>query len=164
MRAKRHPISQGKDPMPDTSPAPEKRFDDEGEKDGLGRSLGIVRTLSMDAETGRAAIEVEAQMRMCHSGGVVQGGFVTGWIDAAMARAAMVATNFEFTPMSLEIKISFFRPAAPGLLVAEAWIERRGRSTMFLEGLLRDASGEVLAKGTSTVRLVPLLNKSAASA
>ena len=124
-------------------------------KDELGASLGIVRTLYMDAGKGRAAIECEAQMRMCHSGGVVQGGFVTGWIDAAMARAVMAATDFAVLPMSLEIKISFFRPAAPGLHVAEAWIERRGRSTAFVEGALRGAAGEVLAKGTSTIRLLP---------
>lgn len=124
-------------------------------KDELGASLGIVRTLYMNAEQGRAAIECEAQMRMCHSGGVVQGGFVTGWIDAAMARAAMAVSEFKFTPMSLEIKISFFRPAAPGLLVATGWVERRGRSTIFLEGDLRDAAGEILAKGSSTVRLLP---------
>jgi len=124
-------------------------------KDELGASLGIVRTLYMDAEKGRAAIECAAEMRMCHSGGVVQGGFVTGWIDAAMARAVMAATDFKFSPMSLEIKISFFRPAAPGLVVAEAWIERRGRSTVFVEGHLRDAAGEILAKGSSTVRLLP---------
>ncbi|HCX69357.1 PaaI family thioesterase [Parvibaculum sp.] len=139
---------------------PEKRFDDESGKDGLGQSLGIVRTLYMDKEAGRAAIEVKAEMRMCHSGGVVQGGFVTGWIDAAMARAAMCVTDFEMTPMSLEIKISFFRPATPGLLVAEGWIERRGRSTMFVEGNLKNAEGEIVAKGTSTVRMMPLIDMS----
>ena len=121
----------------------------------LNAALGIVRTLYMDAEKGRAALECKAEMRMCHSGGVVQGGFVTGWIDAAMARAVMAATDFAVLPMSLEIKISFFRPAAPGLHVAEAWIERRGRSTAFVEGALRDAAGDVLAKGTSTIRLLP---------
>jgi uncharacterized protein (TIGR00369 family) len=114
----------------------------------------------MDAEKGRAAIEVEAEMRMCHSGGVVQGGFVTGWIDAAMARAAMCVTNFEQTPMSLEIKVSFFAPATPGRLVAEAWIERRGRSTMFVEGNLKNAEGVIVAKGTSTIRMMPLIDMS----
>lgn len=97
---------------------------------------------------------------MCHSGGVVQGGFVTGWIDAAMARAAMCVTNFEQTPMSLEIKVSFFAPATPGKLVAEAWIERRGRSTMFVEGNLRNAAGDIVAKGTSTIRMLPLIDMS----
>ncbi|MCF8469582.1 MAG: PaaI family thioesterase [Parvibaculum sp.] len=128
--------------------------------DGLGRSLGIVRTLYMEAGAGRAALEVEAEMRMCHSGGVVQGGFVTGWIDAAMARAAMCATDFKMSPMSLEIKVSFFAPATPGRLIAEAWIERRGRSTMFLEGHLKNADGEIVAKGTSTVRMMPLIDMS----
>ena len=126
--------------------------------DGLGHALGIVRTLYMDAEAGRAAIEIEADMRMCHSGGVVQGGFVTGWIDATMARAAMCVTNFEMTPMSLEIKVSFLAPATPGRLTAEAWIERRGRSTMFLEGHLKNADGKIVAKGSSTVRMVPLFD------
>ena len=92
---------------------------------------------------------------MCHSGGVAQGGFVTGWIDAAMAHATMAATNFEFVPMSLEIKVSFFKPAAPGLVTAEAWIEQKGRSTVFLEGKLTDENGNTLAKATSTVRLIP---------
>jgi acyl-coenzyme A thioesterase PaaI-like protein len=41
-------------------------------------------------------------------------------------------------------------------VVAEGWIERAGKQTVFLEGQLKDEEGRVLAKGTSTVRLVPL--------
>ncbi|MCE9651225.1 MAG: PaaI family thioesterase [Parvibaculum sp.] len=121
----------------------------------LSKSLGQVRVVSLDKEAGRAAIEYRCGMHMCHSGGVAQGGFVTGWIDAAMAHATMAATGFDMVPMTLEIKVSFFQPAAPGLVTAEAWIERRGRSTVFVEGLLRNAQGDVLAKATSTIRLVP---------
>ena len=121
----------------------------------LGTSLGQVRVVTIDAEQGRAVIEYQCGMHMCHSGGVAQGGFVTGWIDAAMAHATMAATGFAFVPMSLEIKVSFFKPAAPGLVTAEAWIEQKGRSTVFLEGRLTDAKGAVLAKATSTVRLIP---------
>ena len=57
-------------------------------------------------------------------------------------------------PLSLEIKVSFLKPATPGLIIAEAWIERRGKSIAFLEGLIRDEQGEVLAKATSTMKLV----------
>lgn len=121
----------------------------------LQKSLGQVRVIEMDAAAGRAAIEYRCGLHMCHSGGVAQGGFVTGWIDAAMAHATMAATGFAFVPMTLEIKVSFFKPAAPGLVTAEAWIEQKGRSTVFLEGRLTDAAGVVLAKATSTVRLVP---------
>ena len=118
----------------------------------LQKSLGQQRLVTF--EPGRAAIEDLAGAHMCHSGGVVQGGFICGWIDAAMAHAAM-AGGGDMTPMSLELKVSFFAPARPGLVIAEAWIERAGKSTCFAEGRLLNAAGEVLAKGTSTIRLIP---------
>jgi acyl-coenzyme A thioesterase PaaI-like protein len=40
-------------------------------------------------------------------------------------------------------------------IIAEAWIERAGKSTCFAEGRLLNAASEVLAKGTSTIRLIP---------
>lgn len=119
----------------------------------LSDTLGLVRILAMEAE-GRAAIEYEAGLHMCHSGGVVQGGFVTGWIDAAMAHAAIAMAGPHIVPMSLELKVSFFAPARPGLVTAEAWVERRGRTTCFFEGRLLNASGKVLAKASSTLMLM----------
>ena len=92
---------------------------------------------------------------MCHSGNVVQGGFVTAWIDSAMARAAMLATEGALAPATLEIKVSFFRAANPGPVRAEGWVERLGRSIGFLEGRLTTLDGDVLATATSTVKLVP---------
>lgn len=118
----------------------------------LQSALGLVRVVRQDAD--RVAIEYEVAAHMCHSGGVAQGGFVCGWIDAAMARASMIRTP-EMTPMSLDLKVSFFAPARPGLVIAEGWIERGGRSTCFAEGRLTNAAGEVLAKASSTIRLIP---------
>ena len=120
---------------------------------GLHEALGQQRVVSMEA--GRAVIEYLCGPHMCHSGGVAQGGFVCGWIDAAMAHATMSDGGEPMTPMSLELKVSFFAPARPGLVIAEGWVERRGRSTAFLEGRLLNAAGEVLAKGSSTARLIP---------
>ncbi|PZQ60190.1 MAG: PaaI family thioesterase [Phenylobacterium zucineum] len=119
---------------------------------GLHETLGQIRVVSMDA--GRAVIEYRVGPHMCHSGGVAQGGFVCGWIDAAMAHASM-SLSPDMTPMSLELKVSYFAPARPGVVVAEGWIERRGRATCFAEGRLLDAAGQVLAKASSTIRLLP---------
>jgi uncharacterized protein (TIGR00369 family) len=91
---------------------------------------------------------------MCHSGGVAQGGFVCGWIDSAMAHASINLLP-DMTPMSLELKVSYFAPARPGRVIAEGWIERRGRATCFAEGRLLDSAGNVLAKASSTIRLIP---------
>jgi len=118
----------------------------------LQSALGQVRMVSR--EGGRAVIEYLCASHMCHSGGVAQGGFVSGWIDAAMAGAAM-SQSPGMTPMTLEMKISFFAPARPGLVIAEGWIERPGRYTCFSEGRLLNAAGDVIAKASSTIRLIP---------
>ena len=123
-------------------------------KDALSQTLGLQRVVLMDAEAGRAVLEYMAGIHMCHSGGVVQGGFITGWLDAAMAHAVIATTGFDVTPMSLELKVSFFAPVGPGLVTAEGWIERRGKSTCFGEARLLNAAGEVLAKCSSTMRLI----------
>jgi uncharacterized protein (TIGR00369 family) len=114
--------------------------------------LGQIRVIS--SEGGRTAIEYEVGAQMCHSGGVAQGGFVCAWIDAAMAHASLSLAP-EMTPMSLELKVSYFAPARPGRVIAEGWIERRGRVTCFAEGRLLDPAGRVLAKASSTIRLIP---------
>ena len=118
----------------------------------LTDAMGLIRIVSLDP-AGRATLEYEARHEMCHSGGVVQGGFVTGWIDAAMAHAAIAANGMDVTPMTLELKVSFFAPARPGRVIAEGWVERAGRRTCFYEGRLSDTNGTVLAKATSTILL-----------
>ncbi|MFV0524042.1 MAG: PaaI family thioesterase [Acidimicrobiales bacterium] len=118
-------------------------------------TLGDGRVVESDGATGRAAIEFTCRPEMCHSGGVAQGGFVTGWIDSAMARACIARYTEAYWIATLEVKVSFFRPANPGPVRAEGWIERAGKQTVFAEGHLLDGEGRLLAKASSTIRLVP---------
>ncbi len=119
----------------------------------LYQTMGLERIVSVDP-AGRAVLEYRATPAQCHSGGVVQGGFVTGWIDAAMAHAVMAIPGDEMVPMTLEIKVSFFAPTRPGLVVAEAWVVQGGRRTAFVEGTLKDAGGTLLAKASSTITMM----------
>ena len=118
----------------------------------LSESLGFVEIVEM--VPGRARLQYRVGMHMCHSGGIAQGGFVAGWIDAAMAHAVMAKYGLEKVAMTLELKISYFAPTNPGLVIAEGWIESGGGNTIFVEGRLLDEKDKVLAKGTSTIRLV----------
>ncbi|MBK8763747.1 MAG: PaaI family thioesterase [Burkholderiaceae bacterium] len=71
-------------------------------------SLGGFRILSWDAtkRTLRAAFTVRREF--CHTNGTIaQGGFITAWMDAAMAHAVMYDTDNQFSVASLEIKVSF---------------------------------------------------------
>jgi len=117
----------------------------------VAQTLGFRREVS--SGEGRCVLEYEAGMHMCHSGGIVQGGFVAAWIDAAMARAVRTLGQEDVVPLTLEMKISYFAPARPGPVHAEAWLERAGRSTCFAEGTLMTPEGEVVAKASSTIRI-----------
>jgi uncharacterized protein (TIGR00369 family) len=126
---------------------------EENKPHGVAKSLGFERMVDNGATSGRAVLHFRPTMEMCHSGGIVQGGFVTGWIDMAMATVVM-AQPAQGNPLSLEIKVSFLAATGPGLVTAEAWIERMGRSTVFVEGRLLNEAGEVLAKASSTMKLI----------
>ena len=123
---------------------------------GIAKTLGFERLVDDGVQSGRAVLHFRPTMDMCHSGGIVQGGFVTGWLDMAMANVVLAKTNYEQNLLSLEIKVSFLASANPGLVIAEAWIERMGRSTGFLEARLLNEAGDVLAKASSTVKLVSM--------
>ena len=127
----------------------------------LYEEMGLVRIVEQSKE--RAVLEYLAKPEQCHSGGVVQGGFVTGWIDAAMAHAAIAICGDDLVPMTLELKVSFFAPARPGTIFAEGWAIKHGRRTAFYEGALKDAAGTLLAKATSTMTLVDRAKVEAAS-
>ncbi|MFM5954169.1 MAG: PaaI family thioesterase [Novosphingobium sp.] len=118
----------------------------------LYETMGLTRIVEIDP-AGRAVLEYQARPEQCHSGGVVQGGFVTGWIDAAMAHAAMAIAGQDVVPMTLELKVSFLAPARPGPVFAEAWAIRHGRKTAFYEGALKDGAGTLIAKASSTMMM-----------
>ena len=50
-------------------------------------TLGIKKILTLDTKKGIARAVYSAKKNMCHSGNIVQGGFITGWLDAVMALA-----------------------------------------------------------------------------
>ena len=57
--------------------------------DSLYETMGLHRIVELDP-AGRAQLEYMAKPGMCHSGGVVQGGFVTGWIERRGRKTAFL--------------------------------------------------------------------------
>jgi len=90
----------------------------------------------------------------CHSGGIVQGGFVTGMLDAAMAHAVIAIHRRYVVVASLEIKVSFLEIARAGELTAVARPVRMGRSIAFLEAELLDPDSNLVATATSTAKII----------
>jgi uncharacterized protein (TIGR00369 family) len=86
--------------------------------------------------------------------GNVQGGFLAAMLDDTLGPAlAATLGDGEFAP-TLELKVSFLRPAAPGRITGTGRVVHRGGSIAFLAGELRDETGDVLATATATVRII----------
>ena len=112
------------------------------------------RVTRFSSEPPELEMEFEAVYDFTHSDGqVVQGGFVTGMLDAPMAHLLMGLLDFKVIPMTLDINVSFLLPTRQGKLIAEAEVIQLGRSTAFMSSKLFQ-SDELVATSTSTVKLL----------
>jgi uncharacterized protein (TIGR00369 family) len=116
-------------------------------------TLGIDKVLFIDTIDGIASAKYKAKEEMCHSGGIVQGGFVTGWIDAIMALACMAKCGPDVLVLTLEVKISFLNSAHVGEIISTAKVIKTTKSIAFLEGKIEDKKGLLIATGTCTAKL-----------
>ena len=56
---------------------------------------------------------------------------------------------------TLDLNVSFLAPAKPGRLTGEGQVIQLGKTIAFIEGRLTDETGALVARATSTARLVP---------
>jgi len=112
------------------------------------------RIAAFDEDSGVIEFHFMANESHTHSNDIVQGGFVAGMLDAAMAHVVFCVLNRVVILATLEMKVSYLDIARPGELVSRGWILRMGKTIGFLEAELSAADGTVLAKGTSTVRII----------
>jgi acyl-CoA thioesterase len=99
-------------------------------------------------------MEFKARKEFTHSDGqVVQGGFVTGMLDAPMAHLLMGLFEEKIIPMTLDINVSFLSPSRTGKLTCIAEVIQLGKSMAFMSSRLYQQ--EVLvASATSTVKVI----------
>jgi uncharacterized protein (TIGR00369 family) len=105
-------------------------------------------------EPGRVRVRFAARDAFCNGMGNIQGGFLAAMLDDAMGPALFTLLDDEQFAPTLEIKVSFLRPARPGTIIAEGRVVRAGRSVAFLEGTLATEEGELIATGSATARIL----------
>ena len=86
--------------------------------------------------------------------GNIQGGMLAAMLDSVMGAALATVLAEGEAPPTLEMKVSFMRPAKPGTIGGTARVLHRGRSVVFVEGKLTSPSGALLAAGTSTALII----------
>ena len=112
------------------------------------------RILAVKPKTGWIKVGFDARWEFTNPAGYVQGGFLAAMLDDTMGPAVFVHTEGKFFPPTIDMHISFLTPTRPGRLVGEGRVVQLGKSIAFMEGVLFDATGVVVARATASARLV----------
>jgi uncharacterized protein (TIGR00369 family) len=103
-----------------------------------------------EVEAGRVVVELDAEAKHRHEGGVVQGGIITQIADAAMGMSLMTMQERGMANTTVELKINFIRPVVEGRLRAVGRVVEMRRSLLFSEADVFDAEGRLVARASST--------------
>ena len=97
------------------------------------------------AEAGNAVFSLDLRPELINVHAAAHGGVIMSILDAAMATAAVSANGFTTVVVTINMSISFMRPAI-GQLSIHGKVIGGGKSVSFCEGEVRDANGVCVAK------------------
>ena len=112
------------------------------------------RIIELDMDSQRAIFTFTVPLDYCHSGDVVQGGFVTAMLDAAMSHALFGTDDTICGVASLDIATQFIgvcRGQHP--LQVTGRVKRATLKTAFLDAEIQDEEGTVVATAQSVAKL-----------
>ena len=122
------------------------------------QTLGY-RMLSVSQEKKEVEVAFEAKAELlANPMKQVQGGYLCAMLDECMSVACMVASGMTHVAPTVEMKTSFFRPAAFGPLRGVGRVVRWGKTIAFTEGELYDPEGRIVAKASGTAVPTPFKN------
>lgn len=105
----------------------------------------------VEAEEGRAVVELRAEERHLNPGGTVHGGAVSTLIDVSMAEALNPMIEEGERPVTIEIKVNYLEPGEPGTLTCTAKVRKGGKRITIVEAeVTQRESDEVVALATGT--------------
>ena len=104
------------------------------------------------ATPGRSTWTMTADERFENPAGIMQGGFLTAFVDSSMGAAAVTfAVDRKVFVANAELKISFMAPIATGSeMTCSAEVVSGGKRVAFVEASVGDAAGRLLARASST--------------
>ena len=113
--------------------------------------------IAADSEAQSCTFEFRPTMDHCHSIDVVQGGFITVMLDAAMSHAVFAHLGPEgvVALSSLEVTTRYHAVTrgGKGPVYAKGWIRQATYKTAFMESELLDEDGKLLATAQSVAKI-----------
>ncbi len=114
-------------------------------------SLGIMPRGFID---DHYVIELEVTPQHLNVGGIVHGGVICSLLDTALARSFFLTVSKErLSAATLEMKVNFLGSTKEGTLKALGRVVNTTKRTAYVEGVVENEQGKLLAKGSATMML-----------
>jgi uncharacterized protein (TIGR00369 family) len=126
-----------------------------GDKVHFAHLLGLTVE---DVRDGYCRMRLPFRAELLHAGGIVHGGALAALLDSVLVPAIGVTLPPRAVYSTVDLHVQFLDSLADEDAVAEGWIVRRGKRTMFGESEARAATTDrLIAKAVSTfsVRVDP---------
>ncbi|MCA9839527.1 MAG: PaaI family thioesterase [Trueperaceae bacterium] len=110
----------------------------------------------VEAQEGKVKLELELKEEHMQIYGVVHGGVLASLVDSAVGVAVQSTLSDLEGSTTTNLQIMYARPAKAGRLIAEAELIRRGKTIVFGDCRVSDASGELIVHGNATYMILDL--------
>lgn len=105
-------------------------------------------------EQGQIEIAFQPNETMLNARSTVQGGFLAAMLDDTMGPALVSMTGGKEMPVTIDMNVTFIRAAGLGRLMGKGRVISRTKNIAFLEGELFDDEGLLVARATSTAKII----------
>jgi uncharacterized protein (TIGR00369 family) len=119
------------------------------------QTLGL-EFVDVDAEAGTIDLAFTASEAWTNPMGNVLGAFVAAMLYDTVGPALLATLEPDEFQTTQSINLSFLRPVRPGRVACTGRVVHRDGDTAFLEAILTDRQGEVIATATATARVIAL--------
>jgi len=111
----------------------------------------------VDLEIGGSHLEIDVQEKHLQPFAIVHGGVFASIIDAAAFWAVYTEVEEDVGMTTVDLKLNYLAPAASGKLIARGRRIKLGRTLGLGEAEITDEDGRLLAHGTSTLMVIPVM-------
>ncbi|MDP8255158.1 MAG: PaaI family thioesterase [Candidatus Alcyoniella australis] len=105
-------------------------------------------------DNGYARLVMAQSEQLSNAGGVIHGGALSSLADSATAIAVLSLCDPQERVTTIEMKINFLTPAAPGKCICEARVVRKGTTTAVCDVEIFDAQGAMVCKALITYAVI----------
>jgi uncharacterized protein (TIGR00369 family) len=109
-----------------------------------------------DVDSGTIELAFTATEAFTNPAGNVLGAFLAAMLYDTAGPALLATLEADQFQSTLELKASFLRPVRPGKIRASGRVVDRRADIAYLEAVLTDTDGALIATASATARIIPL--------